>query len=79
MITKSDKKPSIVRPGDRLLVTITLQAELDESESCHPDIMLEDFLNSRNDKSWQVEVHSVLPMKIETKRHPDPAVMDAKT
>lgn len=51
----------LVRPGDRLLIAITFPDELDGDEACHPDIVLEDFLASRNDGSWQVEVHSILP------------------
>ena len=51
----------LVRPGERLLIAVTFPEELDESESCHPDIVLEDFLASRNDGSWQVEVYSILP------------------
>lgn len=51
----------LVRPGDRLLIAITFPEELDESDACHPDIVLADFLASRNDESWQVEVHSILP------------------
>jgi len=51
----------LVRPGEKLLIAITFPEELDESESCHPDIVLEDFLGSRNDGSWQVEIHSILP------------------
>jgi hypothetical protein len=51
----------LVRPGERLLIAITFPEELDESEACHPDLVLEDFLGSRNDGSWQVEVHSILP------------------
>lgn len=53
--------PQLVRPGDRLLIAITFPPELDASESCHPDIVLEDFLGSRNDPAWNVEVYSVLP------------------
>lgn len=51
----------LVRPGERLLVAITFPEELDESEACHPDLVLEDFLGSRNNGSWQVGVHSILP------------------
>jgi len=51
----------LVRPGERMLIAITFPEELDESESCHPDLVLEDFLGSRNDGSWQVEVYSILP------------------
>jgi|Laugrespbdmm15dd_1035085.scaffolds.fasta_scaffold164147_2 hypothetical protein len=51
----------LVRPGERMLIAITFPEELDESESCHPDLVLEDFLASRNDGSWQVEVYSILP------------------
>jgi hypothetical protein len=54
----------LVRPGERLLISITFPEELDESESCHPDIVLEDFLESRNDGSWRVEIHSILPNAI---------------
>jgi len=59
----------LVRPGERLLIAITFPEELDESESCHPDLVLEDFLASRNDGSSQVEVHSILPnAKVEARR-----------
>ena len=52
---------ALVRPGERLLIAITLPEELDESDACHPDIILDDFLASRNDGSWKVEVYSILP------------------
>ena len=60
-VASGDCVHRLVRPGERLLIAVTFPEELDESESCHPDIVLEDFLASRNDGSWQVEVYSILP------------------
>jgi len=51
----------LVRPGDKMLVAITFPSDLDESEACHPEILLEDFLEHPLDPLWQVELHSVLP------------------
>lgn len=58
---------SLVRPGDRLLISIKfLNAEdFGHEESCHPEIVMEDFLQNPNDPLWEPEFHSILPNKVE--------------
>jgi hypothetical protein len=45
----------IVRPGDKLLISIEFlnPNEFSDSESCHQDIVLEDFLASVRDPVWR--------------------------
>ena len=49
---------TMIRPGDWLLIAVQMPKELDDSESCHPDLMLSDFLSSMS--AWNVEVRGVV-------------------
>lgn len=46
----------LVRPGEKLLITITMPEDQDESEACHPQIVLGDFLASPLSPGWLPEV-----------------------
>lgn len=52
-----------VRPGDKLLISITFPAHLDDSETCAAEIVLEDFLRSNSDTNWQPELYRVIRRK----------------
>lgn len=48
----------LVRPGDWLLIAVQMPAELDDTETCHKDLLAEDFMAAPNAR-WNVEIRGI--------------------
>ncbi len=54
----TDVSSDMVRPGDWLLIAVQMPTELEDSETCHMDLLAEDFMRSRG-SHWNVEVRGI--------------------
>lgn len=48
----------IVRPGDWIIIAIQMPTELEDSESCHKEILVEDFLRSGG-VNWNFKIKEI--------------------
>jgi hypothetical protein len=56
-MTAEDK---LVRPGDIILVELSIDpAKTEDHEPCHPDIVLDDFIQSPKWEGWQLRIRGV--------------------
>ena len=56
-----NESTQLIKPGQRILISVQFldSEEFGEEEACHPDIVIEDFLQTANDPMWKVEFEGV--------------------